>query len=122
MSGTADANLVLAAINPGDALHLRAMRHLDAHRSLAVPFSVGLELLLIAKKHGLSHVELLAAAEERFTLENADVLYTAAEALDAKEVGTVFDAVHLADAFHRGEKLHTADAALLKSAFPTEPF
>ena len=122
MSGTADANLVLAAINPDDALHARATRHLAAHRDVVVPYSVGIELLLIAKKHKLGHVELLAAAEERFTLENADVLYTAAEALDAREVGTVFDAVHLADAFHRKEALHTADKALVRSAFPTEPF
>ena len=122
MTGIADANLVLAAVNDKDALHARAARHLAAHRDLAVPYSVGIELLLIAKKHGVSHVELLAAAEEHFTLENADVLYTAAEALDAKEVATVFDAVHLSDAFHRKEALHTADKALVKSAFPTEAF
>ncbi len=35
------------------------------------------------------------------------------------EVETVFDAVHLADAFHRGPVLHTADEALLRAVFPT---
>ena len=122
MTSLADANLVLGALNPQDALHERAARHLAAHRGLLVPFSVGIELLLIAKKHGVGHVQLLAAAEGLFELEKADVLYTAAEALDAREVSTVFDAVHLADALHRGGKLHTADGALLKGAFPTEGF
>lgn len=67
-------------------------------------------------------MESLGAAESHFALEGRKVLYTAAEALDSGEVQTVFDAIHLADAFHRGTALHTADARLLKTPFPTVRF
>jgi len=55
-------------------------------------------------------------------LEGRDVLYTAAEALDSGEIPTVFDAVHLADAFRRDESLHTADGKLLRTPFTTKRF
>jgi hypothetical protein len=55
-------------------------------------------------------------------MEGRDVLYTAAEALDSGEVPSVFHEVHLADAYRRGGCLHTADEALLRTAFPTTRF
>lgn len=120
---TVDLNLVLAAIKRRDALKARARRHLDeVGDRLLVPFSVGMELLFICRRHGLGYVDALGAAEDRFDLEGRAVLYTAAEALDAEEVPTVFDAVHLADAFHRDGSLHTADRELLDGPFPTEGF
>jgi hypothetical protein len=122
LTETADLNLVLAVIKPADALRGRARRHLRAHGRLLVPFSVGLELLFVAKRFHLGFVESLGAAEAHFDLEARDVLYSAAEALDSGEVPSVFDAVHLADAYRRGGSLHTADEALLRTAFPTTRF
>ncbi|HLB67099.1 MAG TPA: PIN domain-containing protein [Thermoplasmata archaeon] len=122
MTDTADLNLVLAAIKPKDALRDRALRHLRSQGRLLIPFSVALELLFIAKRFRFGFVESLGAAEAFFDLENRDVLFTAAETLDSGEVATVFDAVHLADAFHRGAALHTADAGLRRTSFPTVGF
>lgn len=122
MPGLADANLVLAAIAPDDALHARAVRHLGEREPLVVPFSVGIELLHVSKRRGVPLSSLLVTVAERFILEREDVLFTAAEAVDAGDVPTVFDAVHLADAWSRGEPLHTADARLHRSPFPTVPF
>ncbi len=122
MTHTADLNLVLAVIKRDDTLRARAVRHLGSAGRLLIPFSVALELLFVAKRFPLGFVESLGAAEASFDVEDRDVLYTAAEALDAGEVATVFDAVHLADAFHRGGALHTADERLLRTAFPTVRF
>lgn len=122
MSGTADANLVVATINPEDALHERARSHLAGHPRLLIPFSVGIELLFVARNHGRQYLELIEAAHERFEIEGLDVLRTAAEALDTGEVPTVLDAVHLSDALHRRGALHTADERLLRTAFPTQRF
>lgn len=122
MTETADLNLVLAIIKPEDALRERARAHLRSRARLRVPFSVGLELLFVAKRFRLGFVESLGAAEAHFDVERREILYTAAEALDSGEVPTVFDAVHLADAFHRGGRLHTADERLLRSDFPTVRF
>jgi hypothetical protein len=121
MSDTADLNLVLARIMPGDALHARAVKHLKGVRPM-VPFSVGLELLFVARRFEFTCVEALGAAEAHFQVEGRGVLFTAAEALDSGEVKTVFDAVHLADALHRGGSLQTADQELLRGPYPTTPF
>ncbi len=67
----------------------------------------------------MGSVEPLGVAEAHFDREARDVLYTAAEALDSGEVPTVFDAFHLADAFHRGGALHTPDERLLRTVFAT---
>lgn len=122
MTDTADLNLVLAVIKPADALRDRALRHLRSRGRLTVPFSVALELLFVAKRFRFGFVESLGAVEAHFDLEHREVLYTAAEALDSGEVSIVFDAVHLADAFHRGGALHTADRGLLRTSFPTVSF
>ncbi|HEX9339738.1 MAG TPA: hypothetical protein VF992_00985 [Thermoplasmata archaeon] len=122
MTDTADLNLVLAVIKPVDALRARALRHLHTRPRLLVPFSVGLELLFVAKRFRLGYVESLGATEAHFDLEGRDVLYTAAEALDSGEIATVFDAVDLADAFRRGGFLHTAEERLLRTPFPTTRF
>ena len=122
MTDTADLNLVLAVIKPRDALRNRAIRHLRSRERLLVPFSVAMELLFVAKRFRLRFVESLGAAEAHFQLENRDVLYTAAETLDSGEVTTVFDAIHLADAFHRRGALHIADDKLLRTPFSTIPF
>lgn len=84
-----------------------------------MPFSVGLELLFVSHRWNLGRVEALGAADAHSEVEWADVLYTAAEALDAGEVSTVFDAVQCAEALHRDAVLETADAALHETAFPT---
>lgn len=122
MTDTADLNLVLGRILPDDALHERAKGHVAEISPLIVPFSVGVELLFIAHRFELGHVEALGAVEAHFKLERAAVLYTAAEALAAEEVKTVFDAVHLADAFHRNGSLHTADDELHRTPYPTIGF
>jgi predicted nucleic acid-binding protein len=122
VTDTADLNLVLAVIKPRDALRTRALRHLRGRARLLIPSSVAMELLFVAKRFRLGYVECLGAAEAHFDLENRKVLYTAAEALDSGEVATVFDAVHLADAFHRDAALHTADRRLLRTSFPTVSF
>lgn len=121
MSDTADLNLVLARILPKDALHARAVKHLKSATPV-VPFAVGLELLFVARRFDLTCVKALGAVEGHFEVEGRGVLFTAAEALDSGDVSTVFDAVHVADALHRGGKLHTADKELLKGPFPTESF
>lgn len=121
MNDTADLNLIIAMVNPDDALHERARRHLRGRRLLA-PFSVGIELLVVSKKRGVGLYDSLAEAEKSFDLENRDILYTAAEAVESGEVKTMFDALHLADAMHRDVKLHTADAELLRTSFPTQRF
>ena len=122
MTDTADLNLVLARILPQDALHLRAKRHIEKTGRLLAPFSVGMELLFVASRFDFTCVEALGAAEAHFDVEGRDVLYAAAEALDTREVPTVFDAVHLADALHRSGALHTPDERLLRTAFPTQRF
>ncbi len=122
MTDTADLNLVLAVIKPEDALRDRALTHLRSRGRLLLPFSVGLELLFVAKRFRLGFVESLGAAEAYFDVERREILYTAAEALDSGEVPTVFDAVHVADAFLRGGRLHTADERLLRTDHPTVPF
>lgn len=122
MTDTADLNLVLGRILPDDALHERATDHIEAAGRLTVPVSVGIELLFVAHRFELGHVEALGATEAHFDVEGAAVLYTAAEALDAGEVDTVFDAIHLADAFHRQGSLHTADQALHGTPFQTVGF
>lgn len=122
MTGLADLNLVLARIIQGDALHGRARAHLQDHPTLRMPFSVGIELLFVCRRFDLHHVEALGAAQAHFEVENPEVLYAAAHALDEGEVPTVFDAVHLAEAHHRGTALHTADERLQGSSFPTTPF
>lgn len=120
---TADLDLVLAVIKPADWLKDRATAHLAEHARLLVPLSVGVELLFVARGHGVaSLVQALGAAEAHFDLERRAVLYTAAEALDSGELMTVFDAVHAADALHRGGRLHTTDQRLRASSFPTVPF
>ena len=122
MTETADLNVVLGRILPGDALHERAKQYLKRHSRLLVPFSVGVELLFVASRFEFTCVEALGAVEAHFDIEADEILYTAAEALDAKEISTVFDAIHLADALHRGGHLHTADKKLLSSAYPTIEF
>ena len=122
MTQLADSSLVVAAIDEQDALHARAMAHLRGQAPLMVPYSVGIELLLIAKRRFSSHRGALAATIRWFLLEREDVLFTAASALDDGDVTTVFDAVHLADAALRGAPLHTADAEMLRGPFPTVAF
>lgn len=122
MTDTADVNLVLAAIRPRDALHHRALAHLAGQPRLLIPYSAGIELLLVARRLELGCFDALGAAEARFDLEGGPVLYLAAEALDSGEVRTGFDAVHLADAWTRRGRLHTADRELHRTSFATAPF
>lgn len=122
MSDTADANLVLAALSPADALHARAMAHLARKAKLALPFSVSIELLHGAHKRGVPLTPFVAAVDERFEIESRELVLIAARALDEQLVQGVFDALHAADALHHGRALHTADERLLRSGFPTVPF
>lgn len=119
--GLADADLVAAIVKPTDHLKRRAEAHLRKF-ALTVPFSVGIELLFVAKKHGISYVDFLGAASTHFDIDRVDVLLAAAEALDNGEIGTVFGAVHASQALLDGIRLHTTDAKLLASAFPTSTF
>lgn len=120
---TADLDLVLAVIKPHDWLRARAMDHLAGRGRLLIPYSVGIELLFVAREAGVSSlVAALGAAESRFELEHRDVLYSAAQALDDGTLTTVFDAIHGADASDRGGRLHTTDRRLRVSGFPTETF
>lgn len=122
MKGLADTNLVIAALQDADPLHARAIAHLREQGRLVVPLSVGIELLLGARAKSSVCVDVIAACDAWFDVESRDVLLTAARALDQGMVKTVFDAVHLADALHRQVPLHTADAALQRTPFPTTPF
>ncbi len=119
--GLADADLVLAVVKPSDHLKARATAHLRTN-DVRVPFSVGIELLLVAKKYGFGYTDLIATVVGRFQVERADVLAAAADALDEGYVGTVFDAVHASQAFVDGTRLHTTDAKLLASPLPRTPF
>lgn len=121
MMDFADANLVIARIHEADALHARALAHLQGRNRFLVTFAVALELLLVFHRRSPGCVVSLAAVEEHFDVERIDLLYAAAEILDTKEVPTVFDAIHVAEAAMRGGRLHTADARLLRRIYPTEP-
>lgn len=122
MSGIADASLVVAFLKPTDALHERAKRHVAKHPRLVVPLSVGLELLIIAPKHGIPPDDLVDVVEQAFVLEHRDLLVDAAHAMTEGAIPTAFDAVHAVEAMHRGTTLHTADAKLLRSEYPTTAF
>ena len=84
-----------------------------------MPYSVGIELLLVGIKKRLRPVASIGAATAWFDVERKEVLFAAAQALEAGELNGVFDALHEADAFVRGGRLHTADRAPQDSAFPT---
>ncbi len=113
----ADADLVLAIVKPHDHLKARAQQRCSAG-PLRVPFSVGIELLFVARKFDAPCVDLLGAASRHFHVEQLDILLSAAEALDTGELGTVFDAVHAATALAQGRTLWTTDRKILDSAFP----
>lgn len=121
MTDLADADLVVATVKVADHLKSRAEAHLRRH-ALTVPFSVGIELLFVAKKHGLPYVDFIGAATTHFELDRAPVLLAAAEALDSGEIATVFDAVHACQALLDGVRLHTTDKKLLASPYPTQSF
>ncbi|MHB8633910.1 MAG: hypothetical protein ACYDBQ_08110 [Thermoplasmatota archaeon] len=120
-AGLADADLVTAIVKTSDYLKRRAEGHL-AKDDVTVPFSVGIELLFVAQKHGLSYVDFIGAASTHFTIDRVDVLLTAAEALDNAEIATVFDAVHASQALVDETTLHTTDQKILASPFPTTRF
>ncbi|HLE97098.1 MAG TPA: PIN domain-containing protein [Candidatus Thermoplasmatota archaeon] len=122
MTDVADTNLVLACIDEGDALHARARAHLSRVGRLTVTVPVWVEVLLVAKPRSVSFVEIAGKCEGSFEVEDLATFYAAAQALDAKKVATVFDAVHLATALVRHGSLHTADAALQRTGFPTTAF
>lgn len=118
MAGSADANLLLAAIEPSDALHARAVAHLSKVGRLRASHAAVLETMMVLHRRG-RQTSLVLMLEKHFDLDNREVLRSAADALDRGLVKTPFDAYHLADALARGEPLHTADKELLVSAFPT---
>lgn len=122
MSDTADANLVLAFLLEEDTLHHRATAHLAKHRGLVVTFPVGIELLHVARKRGVPLLPLIMEVDRHFALEGRDVLLAAARVVDEKIIPTVFDALHVVDARHRGGRLHTADERLLRPGLPTVAF
>ncbi len=119
MVGSADANLLLAAVDPQDALHARARSHIHAHGRLRASVPAVLEAFIVLRRRGASLQALVARLNEHFDLDDAGSLQTAAWALDKGLLRTPFDAYHAADAHRRGEPLHTADQELLASAFPT---
>lgn len=119
----ADLNLVLAVIQEQDALKARGERFLaGADLPPVVPFAVGIELLLWCRKRGAAYVPAVTACAYHFELEQAEVLLTAAQALERGEVRSPFDAVHLAEAFLAGVPLVTADERLWRTRYPTARF
>lgn len=118
----ADLNLVLAIVKEEDALRRRALAYMKAHPRPSMTFATGIELLLWCRKHRLHYVDYLDRALESFEGEKPEVLRTAAQALHDGSVASPFDAVHLAEALHRGVPLATADEALWRTRFPVEKF
>lgn len=90
-------------------------------RLRASPTAV-VEAFNVFRRAGLPLSEFLGILEAAFDIDELEILRDAAEALDRKKVATAFDAYHLASALRRGEPLHTADEALLKSKYPTVRF
>jgi len=119
MTDHADLNLVLAHLKAADALKARAEKHLRAAGRPLVTFAVGVELLFWCRKHGLSPLDYAERCVTTFEVEGGDVLLAAAHAMEREGVTSPFDAVHLAEAMHRGARLVTADERLLKSKYPT---
>lgn len=120
----ADLNLVVAVLKERDALKERAEKFLASAEgsSIRVPYAVGIELLLWCRKHAVDPVAAVSACMQRFHLENADELLTAAAALKSGEVASPFDAVHLATSWHAGANLATADERLWRTRYPTLRF
>jgi predicted nucleic acid-binding protein len=119
----ADLNLVLATIKENDSLGSRAAKFLEGTPvAPVVPFAVGVELLFWCKKYGENHVHAMGACVRCFNVEKADVLLTAAHALQNEGLDSPFDAVHLAEALYAGVKLVTADEALHATKYPTRRY
>lgn len=119
----ADLNLVLAVIKEDDPLKERAEGFLEeAPVRPRVPFAVGVELLLWCRKYGVSYTGSVGACVHAFETEQADLLATAAHALEEGEVDSPFDAVHLASALHGGVRLVTADEGLWGTGYPVEGY
>lgn len=122
----ADLNLVLAVLKGQDALKSRAEAYVkNVGVPVVVPYSVGIELLFWCRKHGENYLDAMALCVKNFVVEKADPLLTAAHALQNEKLTSPFDAVHLAEAFHAGTSLATADEKLQRKAagrYPVEPF
>ena len=122
----ADLNFVLALLKSDDDLKQRAQAHVrKSPVPIVVPYSVGIELLFWCRKHGESYLDAMALCTKNFAVDKSDELLTAAHALQNENLDSPFDAVHVAEAFHAGTVLVTADEKLRKKAagrYPVEPF
>ena len=119
----ADLNFVLAVIKDEDALRRRAMKCISSAASRPiVTFAVGIELLLWCRKYDAPPMDLVALMMAEFSVENGDVLATAAHAMQKEGLRSPLDAVHLAVAHQMGSTLLTADERLWKTKYPTERF
>src|SRR5687768_15087034 len=98
MSGSADANLLLAAISSVDALHQRAKSHLRRVGRLRASVPAVLEAMMVTwNRRGLQQ-QLLAELDLHFELDQRETLFAAALALDRGTLSTVHDAFHAAEA------------------------
>lgn len=122
----ADLNLVLAVLKGQDALKERAAACLrKSGVPVVVTYSVGIELLFWCRKHGENYLDAMALCAKNFAVEKADQLLTAAFALQNDGLDSPFDAIHVAEAFHAGTVLVTADERLRKRVagrYPVEAF
>ncbi|MHB8585056.1 MAG: PIN domain-containing protein [Thermoplasmatota archaeon] len=109
MTRLADLNLVLTTLKDEDKLKRRAMDFLAKNDPPTVTSAVGLELLLWCRKHRPSYIDWTDRMIGTFPVENSAVLLTAAQALKEGETTSPFDAMHMAEALHRGQPLVTAD-------------
>lgn len=119
----ADLNYVLATIKEEDALRARAAKRARAPGGKpVVTFAVGIELLLWCRKNEVHPIAAVDLCVREFETEKADILATAAHAMQKDGLRSPLDAVHLAEALHAGTRLLTADERLWKTRFPTEAF
>jgi predicted nucleic acid-binding protein len=103
-------------------LHGRAVAHLARVGSLRATVPAMLETFQVLRRGGVTLAQALGAFERAFILDQPELLFAIARALDTGLVKTAFDAFHLAEASRAGGALHTADRELLASAYPTVPF
>src|SRR5687768_15657527 len=94
----ADLSLVLALIKVDDALKQRAHDHMRGRPRMVMPLSVGIELLVIARRDGIDPVAAVGACQAWFDVEGSDLLATASQLIVDGDARTPFDAVHLATA------------------------
>jgi predicted nucleic acid-binding protein len=122
LTGSADANLLVAYARPIDGLHARAQAHVAQVPRLRAGTLAVLEAFHVARRERVVLWDFLGALEQAFDIDELETLRAVAHAVDGGAIKTPFDAYHLLSALARGEPLHTADQELLASEYPTVAF